>query len=81
MLPMAADFLAGSGRGIAHRVSAATSAATRLRSVAELIDPAFPGLAAGQRGALMHCVITNAAHAAGTDPAELLAGLHESTQP
>jgi hypothetical protein len=29
----------------------------------------------------MHCVITNAAHAAGTDPAELLAGLTEGMQP
>ena len=69
------------GRGITHRVSAPTSAATRLRSVAELVDPAFPGLAAGQRGALMYCVITNAAHAAGTDPAELLAALPEGMQP
>jgi hypothetical protein len=80
-LPAAAGFLAGPGRGTPHRVSAATSAATRLRSVAELVDPAFPGLAAGQRDALMHCVITNAAHAAGTDPAELLAGLHDGTRP
>jgi hypothetical protein len=75
MLPMTAGFLAGPGRGVTHRVSSATSAATRLRSVAELVDPAFPALPDGQRGALMHCVITNAAHAAGTDPAELLAGL------
>ncbi len=81
MLPMAAGFLAGPGRGIAHRVSAPTSAATRLWSAAELVDPAFPALAAGQRGALMHCVITNTAHAAGTDPAELLAGLTEGMQP
>lgn len=77
MLPMAAEFLAGPGQGAMHRVSAATSAATRARAVDDLLarDPAPGQLTLGQRRDLLHCVITNAGHVAGTDVADLLATL------
>jgi DNA helicase HerA-like ATPase len=79
MLPMAVEFLAGPGKGAIHRVNAATSAATRGRAVEDLLaqDPALGQLTSGQRRDLLHCVITNAGHAGGTEVAEILATLSQ----
>jgi hypothetical protein len=81
MLPAAVGFLSGQGRVIPNRISAPTPAATRLRSVTELLDPVFPQLTAGQRRDLTYCVVTNAAHAAAADPSALLAELRLGQRP